>query len=79
MRSRRRYGGGCVDARMIPSGESEAFAIAPGRLGGRSFDDLCTDLERPARFVLVGGGRRISVAFDDGYRFAQIYVRPSDR
>ena len=46
-----------------------------GRLpGDRSFDDLFTDLERPAHFVVAGGGRRITVAFDDGYRFAQIYA-----
>ena len=62
-----------LDARMIPSGESEAIAIAPGRLGERSFDDLCTDLARPAQFVLAGGGRRLTVTFDDGYRFAQLY------
>ena len=62
-----------LDARMIPTGESEAIVIEPGALGARSFDDLCTDLARPARFVLAGGGRRITVVFDDGYRFAQLY------
>jgi aldose 1-epimerase len=63
-----------LDAHMIPTGASEAIAIEPGRLGERTFDDLFTDLERPARFVLAGGNRRITVAFDDGYRFAQLYA-----
>jgi galactose mutarotase-like enzyme len=63
-----------LDARMIPTGESEPIAIEPGRLGERTFDDLFTDLDRPTRFVLAGGGHRLTVAFDDGYRFAQIYA-----
>jgi galactose mutarotase-like enzyme len=67
-----------LDARMIPTGASEAIAIAPARLGARSFDDLFTDLDRPARFMLAGGGRRITVAFDDGYRFAQLYAPASE-
>jgi galactose mutarotase-like enzyme len=67
-----------LDEHMIPTGASEAIAIEPGALENRSFDDLFSDLERPARFVLAGGGRRITVAFDDGYRFAQIYAPASD-
>jgi galactose mutarotase-like enzyme len=67
-----------LDEHMLPTGASEAIAIEPGALENRSFDDLFTDLERPARFVLAGGGRRITVAFDDGYRFAQIYAPAND-
>jgi galactose mutarotase-like enzyme len=63
-----------LDQRMIPTGDSETVAVEPGLLGERAFDDLFGDLERPACFVLAGGGRRITVAFDDGYRFAQIYA-----
>jgi len=63
-----------LDAHMIPTGQSEATAIEPGRLGDRVFDDLFTDLDRPVRFTLAGGSRRITVAFDDGYRFAQLYA-----
>jgi len=63
-----------LDQRMIPTGASEAIFIEPGRLGDRTFDDLYTDLRRPAPFSLTGGGRRVTVAFDDGYRFAQIYA-----
>ena len=63
-----------LDERMLPTGASEAIFIEPGPLGDRTFDDLYTDLRRPARFTLTGGGRRVTVAFDDGYRFAQIYA-----
>jgi aldose 1-epimerase len=63
-----------LDARMIPSGESEAIAIEPGRLGGREFDDLFTDLDHRSNFTLAAGGRRLIVAFDDGYRYAQLYA-----
>jgi galactose mutarotase-like enzyme len=63
-----------LDERMIPTGASEAIFIEPGLLGDRTFDDLYTDLRRPAHFALSGGGRRLTVAFDDGYRFAQIYA-----
>ena len=67
-----------LDARMIPTGESEAIIIEPGRLGRRAFDDLFTDLERPATFMLAGGGRHIGVTFDDGYRYAQLYAPAAD-
>jgi galactose mutarotase-like enzyme len=63
-----------LDDRMIPTGASETIALEPGPLGERAFDDLFGDLLRPARFVLAGGGRRITVGFDEGYRFAQIYA-----
>jgi galactose mutarotase-like enzyme len=66
-----------LDARRIPTGESEPAAVESGPLGTRTFDDLFTDLDRPARFVLSGGGRRITVAFDAGYPFAQLYA-PAD-
>jgi galactose mutarotase-like enzyme len=67
-----------LDARMIPTGAREDVALQPGPLGNDAFDDLFTALERPARFVLAGGGRRISVAFDDGFPWAQIYAPDSD-
>jgi galactose mutarotase-like enzyme len=67
-----------LDARGIPTGDTETVAIQPGALGDRTFDDLFTDLEHPARFVLAGGGRRITVDFDEHYRFAQIYAPAAD-
>jgi len=63
-----------LDARMLPTGGREPIFIEPGPLDDRTFDDLFADLRTPARFVLSGGGRRITVAFDEGYPFAQIYA-----
>lgn len=63
-----------LDARMIPTGESEVIAIEPGRLGSRAFDDLFSDLDRPTHFVLAGASRRVTVAFDNGYPYAQLYA-----
>jgi galactose mutarotase-like enzyme len=67
-----------LDQRTLPTGEREPIAVEPGALGTRTFDDLYTDLERPACFVLGGGGRTVTVEFDDGYRFAQIYAPAAD-
>jgi galactose mutarotase-like enzyme len=67
-----------LDHQGIPTGESEAVLIEPGRLEERTFDDLFTDLPRPAGFVLAGGGRRIAVEFGEGYPFVQIYAPDTD-
>jgi galactose mutarotase-like enzyme len=67
-----------LDARQIPSGAREPVVVEPGPLGARGFDDLFTRLDRPARFGLAGGGRQITVAFDDGFPCAQIYAPPAD-
>lgn len=48
--------------------------IEPGALGEREFDDLFGELDPLPVFVLAGGGRRIDVAFEAGYPFAQVYA-----
>jgi galactose mutarotase-like enzyme len=63
-----------LDARGIPTGETAPCEVAAGALGERTFDDLYTELDAPARFILAGGGRRVTVAFDAGYPCAQIYA-----
>ncbi len=67
-----------LDGRGIPTGASEPCRLDAAPLGARRFDDLFTELERPARFVLSGGGREITVTFEDGYPWAQIYA-PADQ
>jgi aldose 1-epimerase len=67
-----------LDARMIPTGLTQPVAIPPGVLGDRTFDALFDNLIRPARFVLAGGTRRISVELDDGYNFVQVYAPAGD-
>jgi galactose mutarotase-like enzyme len=63
-----------LDERGIPTGERELYRMAGEALGTRSFDDLFTELERPTRFLLRGGGRRVTVTFHYGYPCAQIYA-----
>ena len=67
-----------LDSRGLPTGEREAIAIEPGHLENRVFDDLFTDLPCPARFVLAGAGRHLTLSFEEGYPFAQIYAPDSD-
>ena len=63
---------------MLPTGERIAAHVAPGRLGSRTFDDAYTAPPDGAPFILSGGGRRVEVAFDAGYPFAQVYAPADD-
>jgi aldose 1-epimerase len=67
-----------LDARMLPTGRSEPVDVPPGPLGDRTYDDAFDGLADPVEFVLAGGGRRLSVAFGEGYRFAQVYAPPGE-
>ena len=67
-----------LDARGIPTGASDAVEPINGRLGRRRLDDgyVVADGGRP--FVLAGGGRRIEVAFEAGYPYAQVFAPCDD-
>jgi galactose mutarotase-like enzyme len=67
-----------LDPEMLPTGERITAHVAPGRLGSRTFDDAYTAPPDGASFALSGGGRRIEVAFDAGYPFAQVYAPADD-
>jgi galactose mutarotase-like enzyme len=67
-----------LDSRMLPTGEREAVEVKGGPLGSRTFDDGYLAPERGAPFVLSGGGRRVEVAFDGGYPYAQVYAPGDD-
>jgi aldose 1-epimerase len=67
-----------LDERMLPTGEREEIAISPGRLGSRTFDDAYVAPPRSEPFVVTGGGRRIAVAFESGYPYAQVYAPADD-
>jgi aldose 1-epimerase len=66
-----------LDDRGLPTGRSEPIHVPPGPLGKRTFDDAYDGLADPAEFVLSGAGRRLSLRFIAGYRFAQVYA-PDD-
>jgi galactose mutarotase-like enzyme len=65
-----------LDERGIPTGGSQPVAIEPGPLGDEEYDDLFPELAAPAVFAVEGGGRRIEVAFEEGYPVAQVYAPP---
>jgi aldose 1-epimerase len=67
-----------LDGRMLPTGEREPVSVESGPLGDRTFDDGYVAPAGSAPFVLAGGGRRIELAFDAGYRFAQVFAPAAD-
>ncbi|HEY6532063.1 MAG TPA: aldose 1-epimerase [Acidimicrobiales bacterium] len=65
-----------VDERQIPTGKKVSEPAETVVLAGRTFDDGYR-LGRDRRFGLVGGGRRLDVAFERGFPYAQVYA-PDD-
>jgi aldose 1-epimerase len=63
-----------LDARGIPTGRDDAFAGLDAPLGAIAFDDGFTGLGPTPSFVLVGGGRRITVQFTEGFEYAQVFA-----
>jgi aldose 1-epimerase len=66
-----------TDQRLIPAGPPERVEPYAGLLGDRVYDDGFDHLEQPAVFAVEGGGRRIEVAFEQGYEVAQVFA-PAD-
>jgi aldose 1-epimerase len=67
-----------LDADMLPTGERLRARIEPGRLGVRTFDDAYAAPPAGDAFALEGGGRRIEMAFERGYPYAQVFAPPDD-
>jgi aldose 1-epimerase len=67
-----------LDQRMLPTGDREDVRVEEGPLGTRTFDDAYIAPVDSAPFVLAGGGRRIEVAFDASYPYAQVYAPDDD-
>ena len=67
-----------VDARGIPTGAAHAQEPERLVLGERTFDDGYDQLQDGATFTVSGGGRRISVCFEEGYPAAQIFAPAAD-
>ena len=66
-----------LDARGIPTGAEAGFRGLDAPLAGLDFDDAFAVLEEGASLTLAGGGRRISVEFLAGYRYAQVFAPKS--
>ena len=63
-----------LDERLVPTGERAPAGELDGPLGERTFDDGFTLDALRGPFVLSGGGRRIEVAFEAGYPYAQVFA-----
>ena len=63
-----------LDERGIPTGAQEPWNRFESEIGERSFDDGFELLDPSPSFSLTGGGRRITVEFLKGYRYAQIFA-----
>ena len=63
-----------LDERLVPTGERAPAGDLDGPLGERTFDDGFTLDALRGPFVLSGGGRRIEVAFEAGYPYAQVFA-----
>ncbi len=61
-----------LDERLVPTGEREPAGDLDGPLGTRTFDDGYTGVG--GAFALAGGGRRIEIAFESGYPYAQVFA-----
>jgi aldose 1-epimerase len=62
---------------QLPTGRREPARIEPGPLGSRCFDDAFVAPAGGEPFALSGGGRRLELRMETGYRFAQIFT-PDD-
>lgn len=67
-----------LDGNGIPTGEREPVAATALTLGERGFDDGYAGVAPGAAFALVGGGRRLTARFDEGYAAAQLFAPTSD-
>ena len=67
-----------LDSQMLPTGERVTAEVHAGRLGARTFDDAFVAPPDGAPFVLSGGGRRIDLAFLNGYPYAQVFAPAED-
>ena len=63
-----------LDERLVPTGERAPAGDLDGPLGERTFDDGFTLDALRGPFVLSGGGRRIELALESGYAYAQVFA-----
>ena len=67
-----------LNERSIPTGEETPVPALDAKLGDRAFDDGFALLDPHAFFSIAGNGRRITVEFVEGYRYAQVFA-PRDK
>jgi galactose mutarotase-like enzyme len=63
-----------LDDRMIPTGERVTLRQRDFLLGERSLDDGLAGLATPAQFLVSDGEQSLSVSFEAGYDWSQVYA-----
>lgn len=67
-----------LDAKQVPNGQETPVPSFNGRLADRAFDDGYALFDGVARFGVEGNGRRITVEFSEGFRYAQVFAPPTE-
>jgi galactose mutarotase-like enzyme len=65
-----------LDDTLLPTGTREDVEPIIGTLGDRPLDDLFAEVEDGTTAFIRGNGRRMSIRFDHGYRWAILYGPP---
>ena len=65
-----------LDDRMIPTGQRTELHQRDFLLGDSSWDDGLADLSVPPQFLVSDGERALSVTFEQGYEWAQVFAPP---
>ena len=68
-----------LDENMIPTGASESLEVSSFRLDGQSLDDGLVGLSSPPEFSVSAGARTLTVTFDDGFDYAQVFAPDGER
>jgi aldose 1-epimerase len=65
-----------LDDRMIPTGERRPLTPRSFELADSSWDDGLAALDDPPVFAATADGLRLSVTFDEGFDWGQVYAPP---
>jgi galactose mutarotase-like enzyme len=65
-----------LDEHMIPTGAQEPLVERDFVLGEQSWDDGLAGLDEPPRFEVSDGKTSLTVTFEEGFAYAQVYAPP---
>lgn len=63
-----------LDDRMIPTGATEPLEPRRFTMNGLSWDDGLAGLTSPPEFSVSAGAQTVTVTFDDGFAYAQVFA-----
>jgi aldose 1-epimerase len=66
-----------LDDHQLPTGDHEPIESRAFRLGDQSWDDGLADLAAPPEFGVSAGNLALTVTFDRGYAYAQLFAPPA--